>query len=555
MSEKNKPGAFAPLSHRVFRDMWLASVLSNLGLFIMGVGAAWDMTQMSGSATMVALVQTALMLPVALFSFASGALADMFDRRKVAMVALSISIAGAALLALLAYTGHIAAWLLLLMCFIVGSGTSLLWPAWGASVTEQVPSEVLPSAVALNGISYNVARSFGPAVGGVIVAAYGGATAFALTAAFYIPLLVVLYFWQRKAEPSRLPPERLGRAMISGFRYVLNSPPIRLIVTRTAIAAFAGSSVSALLPLIARDLLGGGAQLFGLLLGAFGLGSIAGALNVGQLRAKFSGDTCIRLASLGMGLAVVVVALSRVSLLTGIALFVFGAAWTVSMMILNVSVQLSAPRWVAARTLAGFQAAVAMGVAIGGLGWGILATSFSVDRALLMSAATLGFAALLSRWMRVPTIGANTSGTAEALTDPEMRMPLTARSGPIVIEIEYRVDPLRARLFYAVMQHVRSSRMRNGAYGWSIARDIADPELWTERYHCPTWNDYLRQRNRPTQAEHELHARAIEFHIGPDPVRIRRMLERPIGSVRWKDATPDPGSNETDPLSSHVGGH
>ena len=554
MSQDKKPGAFAPLAHPVFRDMWLASVFSNLGLFILGVGAAWDMTRMSGSASMVALVQTALMLPVALFSFASGALADMFDRRKVAIAALLISIAGAAALTLIAYTGHITSWLLLLMCFVVGSGTALLWPAWGASVSEQVPSDIFPAAVALNGISFNVARSFGPAIGGVIVATAGGVAAFGTTVAFYVPLLVVLYFWQRQAEPSRLPPESLGRAMISGFRYVLNSPSIRMIVSRTLVAGLAGGSVSALLPLIARDLLGGGAQLFGLLLGVFGIGSIAGALNVARLREKFSADVCVRIGSLGMGFAVVVIAVSRVPLVTGLALVIFGASWTVCMMILSVSVQMAAPRWVTARTLAGFQTAMATGVALGGWGWGVLANLQGVDRALLASAATLVGSSLLSRWIRVPVIGTGISGSADELTDPEMRMPLTPRSGPIVIEIEYRVDPSKARLFYAVMQQVRSSRLRNGAYGWSIARDIADPELWCERYHCPTWHDYLRQRNRPTQVERDLHARANEFHIGPEPVRIHRMLERPIGSVRWKDTTPDPGSQSSDPLTPNIGG-
>jgi Transmembrane secretion effector len=185
----------------------------------------------------------------------------------------------------------------------------------------------------------------------------------------------------------------------------------------------------------------------------------------------------------------------------------------------------------------------------------VLATSHGVGQALQVSAATLIGSSLLSRWLRVPMIASAVPGAGEALVDPEMRMPLTPRSGPIVIEIEYRVDPLKARLFYAVMQQVRSSRLRNGAYGWSIARDIADPELWTERYHCPTWYDYLRQRNRPTQVERDLHARAIAFHTGPAPVRIRRMLERPIGSVRWMETTPDPGAKAGDALASNMGGH
>lgn len=549
------PGTFSPLRVGVFRNMWLASLLSNFGLFVLGVGAAWDMTQMSSAPSMVALVQTAMMLPVALFSLASGAIADMFDRRKVALVALLVSIIGTVGLALLALTGRLSPASLLVLCFIVGMGTALLWPAWGAAVSEQVPGDLLPAAVALNGISYNVARSFGPAIGGLIVATAGGLAAFATTAVFFVPLLLALYLWKRVNEPSRLPPENLGRAMISGARYVLNAPSIRVVIARTLFAGFAGASASALLPLVSRNLLHGDAQLFGLLLGSFGIGSVIAALNMSKLRSRFSNETVVRLCTLGMAIGIVGSAESRWPLLTALALLLFGCAWTGCMMTLNVTVQMSAPRWVAARTLATYQAAVAAGVALGGWGWGILADSYGVDRALIASAVMLILTLPVSRWMRIPSAGRHDAATSDMLTDPALRMPLTPRSGPIVVEIEYRVAPARARLFYAVLQRVRSSRLRNGAYGWSIARDIEDPEIWIERYHCPTWHDYLRQRNRPTQAERDLHARALEFHIGPEPVRIHRMLERPIGSVRWKETTPDRGRDLDDGLQPPVGGH
>jgi hypothetical protein len=119
------------------------------------------------------------------------------------------------------------------------------------------------------------------------------------------------------------------------------------------------------------------------------------------------------------------------------------------------------------------------------------------------------------------------------------RIRFSVHTGPIVIEIEYRVDSGSARTFYGLMQQVQLNRQRNGAYGWSIARDITNPELWTERYHCPTWHDYLRQRSRPTQSERALQKSAAAFHLGPESVRIRRMLERPFGSVRWKEESPD----------------
>src|SRR5208283_3559045 len=238
-------GIFSPMRHAVFRRIWTASLLSNLGILVLGVGAAWTMTQISASADMVALVQTSLMLPVALVSTPAGAIADMFDRRIVGLVALSIALAGSISLSALAWLGFVTPVLLLVACFIIGSGMALFGPAWQASVSEQVPAEALPSAVALNGISYNIARSFGPAIGGVIVASAGAVAAFATNALLYLPLLIVLFLWRRQMEPSRLPPERMARAVISGVRYVVHSPSIRIVLGRTLVTGIAGGSVSA----------------------------------------------------------------------------------------------------------------------------------------------------------------------------------------------------------------------------------------------------------------------------------------------------------------------
>ena len=416
---------------------------------------------------------------------------------------------------------------------------ALMGPAWQSSVSEQVPPETLPAAVALNGISFNIARSFGPAVGGIIVATSGAVAAFAANAVLYLPLLVVLFLWKRVSEPSRLPRERLNRAMVSGVRYITNSPSIKIVLTRTLVTGIIGGSVSALMPLIARDLLHGGAQLYGIMLGAFGMGAVIGALNIGEVRKRLSGEAAIRACTLSMAGAIVAIALSKEPVLTAAALVVAGAVWMLAVALFNIGVQLSAPRWVAGRSLAAFQAAIAGGIAVGSWGWGYLTDHVGVEIALLVSAGLMALSPLLGIWLRMPPIGARNEAAAELLADPEVQLQLTGRSGPLVVEIEYRVAQDNARAFHNVMQEVQLSRQRNGAYGWSIARDIADPELWTERYHCPTWLDYLRQRNRATLAERELHQQAIAFHLGPEPVRVRRMLERPFGSVRWKEETPD----------------
>jgi len=546
-------GVAAPLRHAVFRRIWLASLLSNLGLLIQAVGAAWAMTQMTSDADKVALVQTALMLPVMLISMPAGAIADMYDRRIVALASLSISLSGATALTALAWLGLITPNTLLAFCFVFGSGMALFGPAWQSSVSEQVPADTLPSAVALNGISYNIARSFGPAIGGIVVATAGAVAAFAANALLYIPLLIVLFLWNRVSAPSRLPRERLNRAIVSGVRYIANSPSIRIVLARTLVTGLIGGSVSALMPLVVRDLLHGGAQTYGIMLGAFGMGAVIGALNIGEIRRRLSGEAAVRACALSMAGAIAAVALSREPVLTAAALVIAGAVWMLAVALFNIGVQLSAPRWVAGRSLAAFQASIAGGIAIGSWGWGHLTNIAGVEVALLVSAGLMLASPLLGLWLGMPRVGARNED-AEVLADPEVRLSLTGRSGPLVVEIEYRVAQDNARAFHNVMQDVQLSRQRNGAYGWSIARDIADPELWTERYHCPTWLDYLRQRNRSTQSERELYQSAIAFHVGPDSIRIRRMLERPFGSVRWKEDTPDRATSEVLPVVATAAG-
>ncbi len=539
---------FGPLRHGVFRRIWFASLASNFGFMIQGVGASWAMTEMTGRPDMVALVATSMMLPQMFVAIAAGAIADMYDRRVVGIIALCLSLSGTVTLAILWSLGLATPWVLLGLCFFIGCAMSLFGPSWQASVSEQVPSDVLPAAIALNGISFNIARSFGPAIGGLIVAAAGTVAAFVVNAFMYLPLLVVLFLWRREKVVSRLPPERLNRAIISGARYILHSPPIRVVLIRTFVTGVVGGSLSALMPLVARDLLGAGAQIFGVLLGAFGLGAVMGALNTSLVRRRFKTETAIRGCVVVAGVGTALVGLSGEVALTCAILLTAGAAWTLVVTLFNIGIQMGAPRWVAGRTLAAFQASIAGGVAIGSWLWGYVATFVGVDGALMISGLGMAATVLLGVLMPVPPTTESADPATDPLADPEVRLAITPRSGPIVIEIEYRIDPAQARDFYSAMQHVQLVRSRNGGYDWSISRDVADPELWIERFHCPTWLDYLRQRTRMTQAESELHAAAWRFHLGPEPVRIRRMLERPFGSVRWKEEAPDPAADVVIPL-------
>lgn len=538
MNSARPDGITAPLRIPVFRRIWLASLLSNMGLLIHGVGAGWAMTELTSSASMVALVQSALMLPIMLVSIPAGAVADMYDRRRVGMTALALSLIGASSLTFLALFDLMTPHLLLASCFMIGAGMALFSPAWQSSVSEQVPPAALPSAVALNSISFNIARSFGPALGGAIVAAAGAAAAFGSNALLYLPLLASLFLWRRIVEPARLPPERLGRAIVSGVRYILHSPPVRIVVIRTCLSGFAGGSLSALMPLISRDLLGGGAELYGIMLGMGGIGAIATALNVAALRRRYSDELLMRACNIIMGAAIIVVAMSRSALITCVALFIAGAFWMLSITLFNISIQLSVPRWVTGRAMAGFQAAIGGGVALGGWVWGGLAEAYGVATSLLISGIVVALSAGVGLWLRMSEVELAT-GLVDMEHVPEVNLALTGRSGPVVIEIEYEVEPEQARSFYDVMLKVQMIKQRNGAYGWSLARDIARPELWCERFHCPTWNDYLRQRSSLTESEYAFQNENLTACIVPGSIKVRRLLERPFGSVRWREETPD----------------
>lgn len=514
-----------------FRRIWVASLLSNLGILMQGVGAAWAMTQMASSDDQVALVQTATTLPIMLIAIPAGALADMHDRRIVALVSLGITLAGGTALTTLAWLSMVTPNILLALCFVVGSGMALMAPAWQSSVSELVPSEALPAAVGLNWISYNIARTVGPAIAGIIVAMSGAVAAFALSALLYLPLVAALLLWKRDVAKPRLPAENLNRAIVSGVRYIINSPSIKIVLTRCMFTGVVGGAVVALLPLVARDLLRGDAQTYGIILSAFGVGAVIGTVNMTNVRNRMSSEAAIRACGLLMGGTFAVVGLSGHAVLTAAALLVAGAAWMLSWLLFSIDVQLLAPKWVAGRSLAAYHAISSGGIAVGSWGWGYLTDVAGAGTALLVSAALMFLSPLLGFWLPMLHV-AEPCEEAEMLADPEVRLTLTSRSGPLVVEIEYRVAQENTLAFYGLMQKVRQSRQRNGACGWSISCDIADPELWTERYHCPTWLDYLRQRNRSTRSERELDRQAVSFHIGPEPVRVRRKLDRSFGSIR-----------------------
>ncbi len=548
-----KPSASAPLRLPVFRNIWWTSLISNFGQLILGVGAAWEMTRLTTSPSMVAMVQTAMLLPLMLVAVPAGAIADMFDRRKVAMIGLTIAMGFGAIFTALAVAGMVTPWVILIFCFLIGAGVALYVPAWQSSVPEMVPSDQIPAAIALGSISFNLARSFGPAVGGLIVLAAGAQAAFAINAIFYLPLFVAYLLWARQHVPARLPPERIDRAIVSGVRYVANSRPIRTVLMRIFLLGLVSATASALAPLIAKELLGGDASIFGILLGSSGVGAVVGAMLIEPIRARFGIERSTQILAVVSGVALVVVGLSRSLPITCLGMMITGGASIISISLLNVSVQLTAPRWVTARALSLFSSAMMGGIAIGSLFWGMIATRYAIDVAVMASGIGMLLLPLITARLPLPQPQTTGSEQVELGNQMAVGLALTMRSGPVVIEVDYDVDPDQSRDFYDAMRAVQRLRMRNGGFNWSLSRDIAAPDLWTERFECPTWGDYLRLRDRFTQADKDLIELTRQFDRNKGEMIVRRRLERPFGSVRWKSDSPDP-QDEAKSASSNIMG-
>jgi MFS family permease len=542
----------SPFRHRIFLMVWLASLASNLGGLIQSVGAAWLMTSIGASADLVALVQASMTLPIMLFSLMAGAIADNFDRRRLMIIAQIFLLAVSIVLTLCAYLGLITPWLLLTFTFLVGCGIAFNGPAWQSLVGEMVPRKDLPAAIALNSMGFNIARSVGPALGGFIVAAAGAFAAFAINAVSYLGLIFVLARWRPASIPKVLPPESLGTAMVAGIRYVAMSPNLGVVLLRGAVFGFAAIAVQALMPLIARDIIQGGPLTFGLLLGAFGVGAVGGALLSARLRQAMSLEALVCIAFLGFAICAAVSGASSIAAVSLVALALGGASWVLALSSFNATVQLSSPRWVVGRALAMYQMATFGGMAFGSWIWGVAAENLGTTNALLISAIVLLAGAALGLHFALPEMKSLNLDPLNRWAEPDVALDIRTRSGPIVVTIEYLIRESDSGVFLAVMAERRRIRRRDGARHWTLLRDLENPELWVERYHSPTWLEYVRHNQRRTHADAFVGDRLRALHQGPNPPRVRRMIERQTG-VMMSDVGPrvhEIGDALTDPNRS-----
>lgn len=533
-----------PFSIPLFRRIWIANIASQFGGLIQSVGAAWLMVELGGSAIQIALVQASVTLPIMILSLLSGAVADNFPRRSVMLAAQLYMLAVSAILCAFAFMGGLTPWLLLGFTFLIGCGIALNAPSWQATVGDIVPRQTLAAAVAMNSLGFNIARTAGPALGGAIIAIAGVAAAFAINVLSYLGIIYVLLRWKPERPVKPALREDIRTAIAAGVRYVSMSPPIRQVMVRAALFGIAASAALSLLPLVAQDLVGGGAVTFGILSGAFGIGAVIGALSNNHMRRRFKAETVLRLTICAIITGVVIVALSPWLPLTVFGLVVCGSGWLLAMATMNVTVQMAAPRWVVGRALSLYQMAVFGAMAVGSWITGQLAEGLSVSEALLIMAAVQSVSLFAGFIWRLPQVDELNLDLTGRWRPPATQIPVEPRSGPVHVTVKYHILETDIPRFLAVMNERRRIHLRDGARAWSLVRDLGDAEIWQEQYSFARWLDYVLHNERRTHADDVSASIVKSLHQGSWPPEIHRMLERHVTSVTFDPELNPPTSSD-----------
>ncbi len=519
-----------PLREPVFRAMWTAALVSNVGTWMQNVGAAWLMTSLTTSALLVALVQTATTLPVVLVSLPAGAIGDIVDRRWLLIV--------------------VQAWMLVTAVILKRTDRGRRDDAVGAVVAHvlargrhRVPepdvagdstgvglAKELPAAISLGAVGFNIARAVGPAVGGLILAATGTATVFFLNAVSFVAVLIVVYRWEREPSVSELPPERLSESIYRGVRFVRNDPDLRSVLTRTVIFIAFASAIWALLPLLVRNQLGLGAGGYGIVLGVTGLGSAAGITVLERARKRFTTNQVVIGASALFGLTLVVLGLVHVVAVALVAVALGGLAW------ISVSVE---PEHRGADALPGVGSCTdAVGVhALFPRRDGRQQSRVGRRRRPSRHADDVRRRRyrVASRPRRGGSVAVPRTPTT-SICDPPRTGPTpvpefepTPDAGPVLVSVEYRIDPTTAADFLDAMRELEGVRRRNGARYWNVFRDTETPDRYFEVYVTGTWMAHLREHERVSVADREIQKRATSFHVGDEPPEVTHFVSEMDG--------------------------
>jgi MFS family permease len=503
---------------------YIGSVGTALGYTMQATVAAWLMATLTPSALMVALVQTASTAPTLFFGLAAGALADIIDRRRVILATQLVLLVSATILGVATVAEGIGPASLLALTFVIGTGFTFYMPAQQASINDLVVRAELSRAVALGAVAFNVARAVGPALAGAIAAWLGSGSALLASAAFFIVMIVALRGWKGpKTVVSRFP-ETLFSGIESGLRYTRHSPPLRALIIRNITFSLCASALWALLPVIARDQLGLGAGGYGLLSASFGIGAVIGALSIPRQLQRMSLNALVNAGAVLWIVASLLVASTAVTWIALVGALGAGAAWVGVFASLSAGTQSAAPAWVRARAVSMNLIAVQASLALGSAVWGSLATFAGSQIALATSSVVMIVLLALNRRVRVKLGDEADVTPGVQLPDLAIAVEPSPEDGPVLIQLEYRIDEDNRAAFLRTIHSVEATRRRNGATSWAVFRDLGEDGRFVERFVIASWAEYVRLRTRMTIADRKIQDRVAQLQRTNIPIRVSRLI-------------------------------
>ena len=496
--------AWSPFRHRAFALMWTATLISSIGTWMHDVGAGWLMTTLNPSPAIVSLVQAATTAPIFLFALFAGALADRVDKRRL-LLTVSLALTGiTGSMAMLTAAGVMTPALLLAFTFAIGTGAALMAPAWQSIVPTLVPRESLQPAIALNSMGVNISRAIGPAIAGFLISAVALSAPFVVNAVSFLAIVAALLLWKPETGAARtLPPEPLIGAMATGLRHASHNSALKATLLRSFGFFTFASAYWALLPLVARGLDGGSAEVYGVLLTAIGGGAVAGALALPSIRQRVDVNRLVAAGTLITAASIALLGLATSAVMALPAAVLGGVGWIAVLTSLNVSAQTALPDWVRARGLA-ITLMVFFGcMSVGAAGWGQVATATSVPTALLIAAAGAVLAIPLTWRAKLGQGEAIDFTPAMSWPEPVVSEEMDAAHdrGPVLVTIRYRIDAGDTEAFLFAMHELAGERYRDGAHHWGVYQDAADPAAWIEWFFLPSWAEHLRQHDRATKQD------------------------------------------------------
>ena len=506
-----------PLGLPMFRNLLVADLVSDMGTFMQGVGAAWLMVSQGAGPLLVALTQTASAFPFFLLALPAGAFGDIFDRRKLILTTEIWMFSVAVVLAILTALHLITPWALLVLTLALSIGDALEAPTWRAVLPELVPQEGLMPAIALNGIEFNLARAIGPALGGFLIVAAGIGTVFWLNAASYIGVLWVIARWKRTPNQLDSMRETVSGAMRAAVRYTRNAPDILTVLGRIGCIMFFASAFWALLPTVAHELRRS-ATLYGVLLAVFGAGAVLGAMALQRTRSLFSSDALLALGTTVFAASLWGVAAFKSVELLSVAILFGGMAWTAIISLMTTVMQNLAPDWIRARAMAVFML-VYMGTwTAGSAFWGYIAGRHGTHISLIAAAIGTAVCPILVLISRLPDTPVDL-GAWDHWGKPMVVGDIDPNQGPVLVTAEYEVESKQSDEFLEALHIFARVRRRDGASRWGVYRDTEHPSHYVETFIVESWAEHLRQHERLTGADRQLEENVGRFELKAIQVR------------------------------------